>query len=65
MELYLGNNNLKNIKEIKNIKNLNKLIILCISGNTLTKDLNYRTYVIFNFNKLKVLDGVPIESHEQ
>jgi hypothetical protein len=65
MELYLGNNSLKNIKEIKNIKELNKLIILCISGNALTKDPNYRTYVIFNFNKLKVLDGVPIEHQEQ
>ena len=61
MELYLGNNNLKNIKEIKNIKCLSKLIILCISGNILTKDPNYRTYVIFNFSKLKVLDGIPIE----
>jgi len=65
MELYLGNNQIQNIKEIKNIKGLCKLIILCISGNTLTKDLNYRTYVIFNFNKLKVLDGIPIEQHEQ
>ena len=31
----------------------------------MTKDPNYRTYVIFNFNKLKVLDGLPIESSEQ
>lgn len=62
MELYLGNNSLKKKDEIKNIKVLTKLIILCLSGNNLTKDPNYRTYAIFNLNKLKVLDGVPIES---
>ena len=62
MELYLGNNFLKKKDEIKHIKGLSKLIILCLSGNTLTKDPNYRTYAIFNLHKLKVLDGVPIES---
>ena len=64
MEMYLGNNNLKKIREIKNLKHLNKLIILDLSGNQLSKDSNYRTYIIFNTKKLKVLDGLPIELSE-
>jgi Leucine-rich repeat (LRR) protein len=61
MELYLGNNLINDTREIAKLKNLSRLIILDISGNNLSKDLNYRTYCIFHLKKLKVLDGLSIE----
>jgi len=41
------------------------MIILDLSGNPLSKDGNYRYYSIFHNKKLKVLDGIPIESNER
>lgn len=65
MELYIGNNKLDNLKEIALLKDLPKLIILDISGNTLTKEADFRLHIIFHLKKLKVLDGVGIEQTEQ
>ena len=65
MELYIGNNKLDNLKEIALLKDLPKLIILDISGNSLTKEPDSRLHIIFNLKKLKVLDGVGIEQSEQ
>lgn len=69
MELYLGNNIISDLKEIVKLKALSRLIILDISGNSLsstgnTRDSNYRIYCIFHLKKLKVLDGVSVESTE-
>ena len=61
MELYLGNNLIYNPKEIPNLKHLNKLIILDISGNPLSKDPNHRIFTLYNLKKLKVLDGISVE----
>ena len=65
MEIYLSNNCLEEIREIKSLKHLNKLIILDLSGNQLSKDPNYRIFTIFHTRKLKVLNGMPIEPNEQ
>lgn len=65
MELYLGNNRLSDLKEIHHLKQLPKLIILDLSGNTLCKIENSRMYIVYLLRKLKVLDGVSIETNEQ
>jgi len=41
------------------------MIILDLSGNLFCKDENYRPFTIFHNKKLKVLDGIPIESAER
>eukprot|EP00817_Percolomonadidae_sp_ATCC50343_P006469 CAMPEP_0117419046 /NCGR_PEP_ID=MMETSP0758-20121206/704_1 /TAXON_ID=63605 /ORGANISM="Percolomonas cosmopolitus, Strain AE-1 (ATCC 50343)" /LENGTH=1291 /DNA_ID=CAMNT_0005199911 /DNA_START=513 /DNA_END=4388 /DNA_ORIENTATION=- len=64
MELYVGNNKIKNLKEIHHLKKLPKLIILDLSGNELCLEKNYRLYCIYNLRKLKVLDGISIDSTE-
>ena len=52
------------MKEIQKIKSLPRLIILDISGNSLSLDMSYRIYCIFHLKKLKVLDGLSIEHSE-
>ena len=64
MELYIGNNKIKDIKEIHHLKENGKLIILDLSGNSMTKEPDYRLYSIFHLKKLKVLDGISIDSTE-
>jgi hypothetical protein len=41
------------------------MIILDLSGNYFCKDENYRNFTIFINKKLKVLDGIPIETIER
>jgi len=65
LELYLGNNKLADTKEINRIKDLQKLIILDMSGNPLSRDSSYRIYTLYVLKKLKVLDGNTIEGFEQ
>ena len=65
MELYIGNNQISELKDIRNLKNLPKIIILDLSGNPLCKEQNYRIFTLFHLKKLKVLDGISIESGEQ
>ena len=65
MEIYIGNNRLSVLKEVQQLKPLPKLIILDLSGNPLCDGADYRNYTIYQLRKLKVLDGVGIESGEQ
>jgi len=65
MELYIGNNRLIALKEVQGLKELPKLIILDLAGNPLCEVDEYRSYTIYQLRKLKVLDGVGIESTEQ
>lgn len=65
MELYIGNNRLVALKDVQQLKELPKLIILDLSGNPLCEASDYRSYTIYQVRKLKVLDGVGIESAEQ
>ena len=52
--MYLANNRIPTSREVLNIKHLNKLIILDMCGNPLTKDPNYRIYSLYHLKKLKV-----------
>ena len=64
MELYIGNNKISDSNQIKSLSSLNKLIILDLSGNPISKEESYRFYTLFLLKKLKVLDGISIESPE-
>ncbi|KAJ1494090.1 hypothetical protein T484DRAFT_1766595, partial [Baffinella frigidus] len=65
LELYLGNNKVADLKEALNLKPLPKLIILDLSGNPVCQEPAYRLYSIFHLRKLKVLDGLGVETAEQ
>lgn len=65
MELYIGNNFISDLKEVKHLRDLNKIIILDMSGNPLCNEETYRGFILFNLQKLKVLDGVSIDVNEQ
>ena len=62
MELYLGNNRLEKLRQVQLLKSLPKLIILDLSDNPLCGEPDYRHYVVYHLNKLKVLDGIGIDS---
>ena len=65
MELYIGNNKIAGIKEVLFLKELPKLIILDLSGNPLCAHTTYRLYTVYHLRRLKVLDGVGVDSAEQ
>lgn len=52
------------MKEIGHLKTLNKLIILDLTGNQIFRQDSYRSFVIFNLKKLKVLDSIVVENNE-
>jgi Leucine-rich repeat (LRR) protein len=64
MELYIGNNKLSYQREIQNLRVHQKLIILDISGNPMSRQPGIREFTIFQLKKLKVLDGIGIEPNE-
>jgi Leucine-rich repeat (LRR) protein len=65
MDLYLANNRLADSKEVTSLKELPRLIILDLSGNYVVSSVEkYRLFMIFHLKKLKVLDGIAIESDE-
>jgi Leucine-rich repeat (LRR) protein len=65
LELYLGNNKVSDMREVLQLRTLPKLIILDLSGNEVCARGEYRLYSIFHLKKLKVLDGLGVESSEQ
>jgi len=65
MELYLSNNKIENLKEVILLMNQPKLIILDVSANLFCKDPSYRIYTLYHLKRLKVLDGISIDSNEQ
>ena len=65
LELYLGNNKLADIRQVLQLRPLPKLIILDLSGNPVCSRPEYRLYSIFHVKRLKVLDGLGVESSEQ
>jgi Leucine-rich repeat (LRR) protein len=65
LELYLGNNKVSDMREVLQLRTLPKLIILDLSGNEVCARPEYRLYSIFHLKKLKVLDGLGVESSEQ
>jgi Leucine-rich repeat (LRR) protein len=65
MDLYMANNRLSDPKEVALLKELPRLIILDLSGNHVVSSVEkYRLFMIFHLKKLKVLDGVAVESDE-
>merc|ERR1719230_1894815 len=64
MELYIGNNEVHELQEVDHLKNLPKLIIVDLSGNQLCNTANYRLYTLFRIRRLKVLDGISVQSEE-
>lgn len=65
MRRYIGNNKIPNIKEVLFLKELPKLIILDLSGNPLCSHATYRLYTVYHLRRLKVLDGVGVDTAEQ
>ena len=65
MELYICSNRIGDLKEVQHIKDLPKLIIVDLSGNPLCKSSNYRIYCVYYMRKLKVLDGIGVDTAEQ
>ena len=63
--LDIGNNKIADIRDVLNLRNLPKLIILDLAGNPLCISPNYRLYVIYRLSRLKVLDGISIDTEEQ
>ena len=53
MELYCGNNLVQDLREVTHLRDLNKLIILDLTGNTLTTSQEYRLFTIYHISRLK------------
>ncbi|KAJ3213041.1 Leucine-rich repeat-containing protein 9 [Clydaea vesicula] len=65
MELYVANNEIKDLFSIFPLKEIQRLIILDLTGNEITKCKDYRLFLIFHLSKLKILDGGSISTKEQ
>lgn len=46
------------------LKSLPKLIILDLAGNPVCANPDYRLYTLFRVKRLKVLDGISVNSDE-
>lgn len=64
LELYLSNNAIASEKEAVYLRDLPKLIILDLAGNPCVTLELYRSYVVFQIKRLKVLDGISIDANE-
>lgn len=65
MELYLSNNRVDGLKEIQHLKSLPKLTILDLSGNEITRVVDYRLYAVYYLRRVKVLDEISISPQDQ
>ena len=65
IELHLRENLIEDIEEIKYLINCPKLRILSISGNPISKELNYRDIIINKLPQLVKLDDHIITSEER
>lgn len=65
MELYLSNNRIEGLKEIQHLKSLPKLTILDLSGNEVTRVVDYRLYAVYYLRRVKVLDEISISPQDQ
>ncbi|XP_069772401.1 leucine-rich repeat-containing protein 9 isoform X3 [Narcine bancroftii] len=64
-ELYLGNNHISSNCEVYQLKGMENLVILDIYGNPLvTKQEQYRLFVIYHLPALRALDGNIVEPSE-
>jgi len=58
-ELYLRNNKIDDLNQLLFLKDLNKLTILWLNNNPVTKIENYRCFVETYLPQIKILDKVP------
>lgn len=65
IELHLRENLIEDIEEIKYLINCPKLRILSLSGNPISKELNYRDIIINKLPQLVKLDDHIITSEER
>lgn len=63
-ELYAGDNQIAETREIFHLKTVNKLVILDLTGNPVTRTFEYRPYVLFTLRRVKVLDGDGVDALE-
>eukprot|EP01062_Namystynia_karyoxenos_P016562 TRINITY_DN16052_c0_g1_i2.p1 TRINITY_DN16052_c0_g1~~TRINITY_DN16052_c0_g1_i2.p1 ORF type:complete len:1450 (+),score=618.42 TRINITY_DN16052_c0_g1_i2:74-4351(+) len=64
MELYIANNRIAEVSEVNHLRPVSKLIILDLSGNPLCSGADYRMFTVFSLKKLKVLDGLAVDTSE-
>lgn len=64
LELYCSSNMVASEKEALHLRDLPKLIILDLAGNPCASIDVYRSYVVFQVKRLKVLDGISIDAAE-
>ncbi|CUG07988.1 leucine-rich repeat protein, putative [Bodo saltans] len=64
LELYCSSNMIATEKEALHLRDLPKLIILDLAGNPCASIDVYRSYVVFQVKRLKVLDGISIDAAE-
>ncbi|PRP86016.1 leucine rich repeat containing 48-like [Planoprotostelium fungivorum] len=64
VELYLAGNLISEQREVLHLKPLNRLIILDLSSNPVKSTNNYRQYVIYKNQKIRVLDGISVDTEE-
>ena len=63
-ELYLKDNKISDFQQVEYLKNCQKLKILCLSDNPISKDQNYRKKVIEILPYLKKLDDLEINNSD-
>ena len=63
-ELYLKDNKISDFEQVKQLKNCQKLRILCLSDNPISKDKNYRKKIIEILPFLKKLDDLEIKNSD-
>eukprot|EP00056_Hartaetosiga_gracilis_P000567 m.39031 g.39031 ORF g.39031 m.39031 type:complete len:232 (-) comp10258_c0_seq1:202-897(-) len=64
-ELYLRKNKIEDINEIGYLKELNRLTILWMSDNPVSKTDHYRLTLIRNLPKLEKLDNIDVTEEER
>lgn len=65
MELYMSKNNISQLMEILHLRNLSRLLVLTLSENPVEELPNYRCFCLFHLSKIKILDGISVDSEEQ
>ncbi|ESN95107.1 hypothetical protein HELRODRAFT_179696 [Helobdella robusta] len=65
MEFYASNNEVEDLREVFHLKKLQKLLILDLENNPLTRTSEqYRMFTIYHIRTIKILDSCYIEKPE-
>ncbi|XP_067847992.1 leucine-rich repeat-containing protein 9 isoform X2 [Heptranchias perlo] len=63
--LFLGGNKIQDIAELEKLDSLPNLTELSAVGNTVSRKMLYRPFLVFRMMRLQILDGVPITVDEK